>query len=193
MSRRGVGLSVVEPGNDNAGSLHYVSDCRPDVLILDIRLPGLDGTEIKAKLDRLFPLLGVILLTGYDHPVYVNALSELGVGSYLAKAVPRDEVLAVVRSTLDQHSLLSSENVAPREGVPGQRLTICESEVLHLLASGRRYADAARELGISTKTVEGHVRQILDKLGAQSLVQAVLELRRLAAAQRQRQGRSDAA
>ena len=86
VAKRGLGLEIIRPGPGDPGALHLLSDNRPDVLIVDVRLPEINGDEIGAELRSRLPGIGVIVLAGYDHMGYLQALVGLGPAAFAGRA-----------------------------------------------------------------------------------------------------------
>ena len=161
---------VVAEAGDVSGAVEQIERARPDVVILDVRIPGGGGPGVLRALKPPPPTLAV---SASDERADVVATVSAGALGYLLKTSPVEELVTAVRATAEGHPVFSSElaghvldldladHVADREW---QRLTDREREVLRLLARGRAYRGIAEELFVSAKTVETHVRNILHKL-----------------------------
>jgi len=153
---------------------------QPDVLLLDIKLPDGNGIQVARELRQRSLPVRVLLLTAYAAPQYVRAARRLGVAGFLLKESGATQVLEALRAVARRESVYAVQASLPPT-LPGQGgggallnpLSDREREVLRLLASGARNETIAVELGISARTVDGHVSTILGKLGASSRGEAV--------------------
>jgi len=168
---------VGETGRGDEAQL-MIERLGPDVGLLDIEMPGATGLEVAAALEE-HPV-GIVLLTMHDDAATVRRATDVGAEGYLSKTASTDEVLTAVRSVAAGGSYLSPEiaakvmRLAGREG-DGTNLTDREREILELLSSGKRVADIAGELYLSTKTVKNHLTNVYAKLEVQTAAQAVAE------------------
>ena len=147
--------------------LELVAGVRPDVLVLDLHLPDLDGLEVARQVRAAHQGVAVLILTGWDEPPATEDLVRLGVRGYLSKGKSSEEIVAAVRVAARGGTLLGSLVVAPPPADTA-RLTEREREVWCLLVDGARNVDIAAELRIAVHTVESHVRNVLQKLEARS-------------------------
>ena len=181
------GIEVVGEAADGAGVPDLVRRATPDVVLMDIRMPDVDGIEATRRLAASGSPARVIVLTTFDLDEHVHAALRAGASGFLVKDGPAEEMLTAVRVVAAGESLLSpsvtrrviAELVSHPE--PSERrppgldeLTPREDEVLRLLARGRSNAEIADELVVSHETVKSHVARILMKLGARDRVQAVI-------------------
>lgn len=156
---------------------------RPDVIVLDIRLPDASGLSILERLRRDLPDTPVLILSTYDNPTYIARAVALGACGYLLKGVSRDELLDAIRRASTGESVWSQEDlrrvmgamVTPRVradlDVP---LTEREAQVLRQLACGLTNKEIAKALHISVETVKEHVQHILRKVGVSDRTQAAV-------------------
>lgn len=159
----------------NAGAL-------PDVVLMDILMPRLDGIAATAVIKARFPLVEVVVLTSFIEEAKVQAALEAGATGYLLKDAEADEVAAAVRAAhrgelqLDPAvaARLMRALRAPKQADPLAELTEREREVLVLVAQGRANKEIAIDLGITERTARTHVSNILGKLGLASRTQAAL-------------------
>jgi DNA-binding NarL/FixJ family response regulator len=175
------------------GSAEEAFDCIgtrcPDVVLLDVRLPGMDGLTAISLLKQRCPAIRILVLTANDSQTRFLAAAAAGADGFLPKDTPFTEIIDAVRST---DTLLVDPNVirqiahgglAPAEpGDPSERrveLTDRELEVLRLLADGVPVKQIAPQLGVTVHTCRGHVRSILHKLDAHSQLAAVVTAARL--------------
>ena len=181
------GCEVVGEAPDGRGGVELVTRLRPDVALMDIRMPGLDGIAAIGELCKAGALTRVLVLTTYDVDRYVYQALRAGAAGFLLKATPPDRLVAGIETVAAGEALLApdltrrmiEEHVRrppPYDGVPEafRGLTERELEVLELIVRGRTNDDIARELVVSEATVKTHVNRILSKLGLRSRVQAVV-------------------
>ena len=181
------GIEVVGEAADGTDVPDLVRRAAPDVVLMDIRMPDVDGIEATRRLAASGSPARVIVLTTFDLDEHVQAALRAGASGFLLKDGPAEEMLTAVRVVAAGESLLSpsvtrrviAELVSrpePSERRPPalEELTPREEEVLLLLARGRSNAEIADELVVSHETVKSHVARILMKLGARDRVQAVI-------------------
>ena len=181
------GIEVVGEAADGAGVPDLVRRATPDVVLMDIRMPDVDGIEATRRLAASGSPARVIVLTTFDLDEHVQAALRAGASGFLLKDGPAEEMLTAVRVVAAGESLLSPSvtrrviaqlvsRPEPSERRPPalEELTPREEEVLRLLARGRSNAEIAGELVVSHETVKSHVARILMKIGARDRVQAVI-------------------
>jgi DNA-binding NarL/FixJ family response regulator len=152
-------------------------ELRPDVVLLDLRMPGSDGLEALHGLREQGNPAKVLVITSFTEPAAVLPAVRAGAAGYVYKDVDPPALAAAIRSVHAGHVLLHPDVVrqlAAAESVPSQ-LTPREREVLAELARGRSNREIARGLSLSEKTVKTHVSAILTKLGVQDRTQAALQ------------------
>lgn len=176
-------IQVVGEAGDGEEALMLVARHRPDVLVLDLRMPRLSGLEVIRRLRAEFPQVRVLVLTAYDDDPYVFAALRAGAHGYLLKTAAPDELIHGVRTVHARRTVLDPE-VAGRvvEGLgrpEPERLTERELEVLRLAARGLTNRAIGYRLGISERTVHTHLIHIFAKLGVSTRTEAVLRAIRL--------------
>ncbi|CUW39652.1 putative response regulator, LuxR family [Magnetospirillum sp. XM-1] len=168
-------IEIVAEANSGADTLASLDLTCPDVLVLDIGLPDLNGIEVARTAIRRHPDLRVVALSGFADRIYIEEMLKAGAHGYVVKSAGADELVSAIRAVAGGRSFLSPEatqvmlrhiqpdadTVAPPPSVLGKR----EREVLVLLAGGLRSAEIAASLGIAVATVEVHRRNIKQKLG----------------------------
>lgn len=175
-------IEVVGEAGDGADALRLTDELRPDVVALDIGMPGMDGIRMCQALRGREHAPRVLVLTGHDKEVYVRALHQLGVHGYLLKSAGPDELVQAIRSVYAGQEVFSSSiaRFLSRGRVPGEpRLTRKEREMLTAVALGRKNLEIAQEQSITLNTVEFHMRNLFAKLGASSRADAVMRAQRL--------------
>ena len=173
-------LQVVGDADSGEVALALVNQLRPDVVLMDIRLPGINGIEATRRLTRDHPEVRVIMVSAYDEDEYVRGALEAGAAGYLRKTAPGRELVQTVRSVASGASVLAS-GLAARLLVPSRLpepgatdLTERELAVLRLIMAGLHNREVASRLSISTRTVDRHCDNIYAKLGVSSRTEAVV-------------------
>ena len=153
---------------------------RPDITLMDVRLPGTNGTDALIAIRGEFPQARIIMLTTSDSDGEIQRAMRAGASAYILKSMPKDELLAVVRSVHAGRRHVPAE-VAARiaEHLGDEDLTTRELEVLRLIRDGYRNKQIADQLAIAETTVNFHIKNLVDKLGANDRTHAVtIALRR---------------
>jgi DNA-binding NarL/FixJ family response regulator len=154
----------------------------PNVLVLDVNMPGLDAVGVTSRLTKLHPTLRVLVLTAFDDEAYAAGLLAAGATGYVLKDEALDSLAAAVRSVARGESWISQriagrlarKAVSPAHSPEAESITPREREVLRLLALGLSNDEIAEKLVISRRTVQNHVSSLYGKLGLQSRAEAVL-------------------
>jgi DNA-binding NarL/FixJ family response regulator len=148
---------------------------KPDITLMDIRLPGMNGTDALLAIRKEFPNALVIMLTSSDGNAEIDRALRAGAASYILKSMPKDEMLAVIRAVRSGRRHIPPE-VASRLAAHflDNDLTSREMEVLRLIRDGHRNKQIAFELAISETTVNFHIKNLVDKLGANDRTHAVI-------------------
>lgn len=170
-------FAVVGQAADGVQVVALAATLRPDVILLDLEMPGLDGVAALRAVRAADPAARAIVFTAFDTDERILAAVRAGAQGYLLKGAPRDELFQAVRVVHRGGSLIQpvvaarllQQVVAP----PPEALTEREAEVLRLLAQGRQNKEIADTLAISERTVKFHVSGILAKLGAGNRTEAV--------------------
>ncbi len=166
---------IVGEADDASAALAMVDNLAPDVMLIDVRLPDRDGIDVARQLTVTHPKVRVVVLTAYDDPDLMRAALEAGVTGYLLKTMPRDELVGAVRAAGQGVTVLDpvlSARIATLAPSPapstGPRLTVREQETVELVAEGLSNRAIAARLGVSIRTVEGHLNHAFAKLGVES-------------------------
>ena len=174
------GIEVAGEAGDGDTALDLAAATAPDVILLDLKLPGRDGIAVLGELTARGGTPRVLVLTSATEPGFASAALRAGAAGVLYKDVDPDALVRAIRSVHDGHLLLAPEAAGSlvRSAGPAfggvDALTRREREVLAELAKGRSNREIARALRVSEKTVKAHVSSVLAKLGVQDRTQAAL-------------------
>jgi DNA-binding NarL/FixJ family response regulator len=187
-------IEVVAEAADAAEALEAVARSAPDLVLVDIRLPDRNGIELARSIAELSPETKVVILSAYDDEDYVRAALDAGVVGYLLKTMPGDELVRAVSAAASGIMVLDpsvktsfSRSRSRRDDDPAgalASLTWRERQVVDLVAEGLANKTVATQLGISTRTVEGHLNHAFVKLGVTSRTELVRLALRSADAER---------
>ena len=176
------GLTVVADVGDGDTALASAGQTQPNVVLMDVSLPGRDGIEVTRQFHRQFPEAAVVMLTMFADEATVRAAFGAGAVAYLMKDCTTAEILETITTAVEQQAgsgpevtrayLRVASDLANR-ALPLHDLTHREIEVLQMLANGLSSSDVSRNLFISAKTVKNHLAHIYGKLGVESRTQAV--------------------
>jgi DNA-binding NarL/FixJ family response regulator len=179
----GSDIKIVGEAANGSEAVKLALKHRPDVVLLDIRMPDVDGLEALDKIHRQVPESRVVVLSTYDNPTYVARAVALGASDYVLKGASRQELIATITAAAEGKSpshrgelqrvagAMSNTAVATDEGVP---LTHRETQVLRHVALGLSNKEIGRSLTISIETVKEHVQNILRKISVTDRTQAAV-------------------
>jgi DNA-binding NarL/FixJ family response regulator len=179
------GIDVVGEAGDGEEAVQLATETHPDVVIMDIAMPKLNGIEATRRIKAVHPTTAVLILSAYDDDEYVFGLLEAGAAGYLLKTVAGDELVRAVRSVFNGEPVLDpavakkviarvTSHGRVREPSKEETLSQREMEVLRLAAEGLGNKDISARLHLSRRTVEGTLRAVFNKLGVGSRVEAIL-------------------
>ena len=177
------GVEVVGTATDGAEAVTLARAVRPDVVLMDLRMPRCDGVEATRRLRTEAPEVKVVVLTTYSDDRSVLDAVRAGARGYLTKDAGGEQIHEALRQVVDDHAVIDpavqrhlvdaiAGEPAPRPGFP-DGLTPREAEVLSLMAGGLSNAEIASRLTVSEATVKSHVNHLFAKIGARDRAQAV--------------------
>jgi DNA-binding NarL/FixJ family response regulator len=178
-------LDVVGEATDGHHALAVCGHLRPDLILMDVRMPGPTGIATTRAIKDEYPTTSVVIVTMYDNPEYLLEALKAGAAGYVLKDSTRTELLTTIKRVLNGDSILDGElagrllrrlaSETPREtSQAAERLTLREGEVLRLLAQGLTNREIAHALVVSVGTVKVHVEHIIAKLGVSDRTQAAV-------------------
>jgi DNA-binding NarL/FixJ family response regulator len=178
-------IEVVGEADDGRDAVYRTRLQRPDVVLMDIRMPGLDGIAATRDVLAAFPAVKVVILTTFEQDDYIFGALDAGASGFLLKRTKPEELIAAIRTIAAGDSLLSpsvtsrviarmARQPAPADDTALAGLTTREREVLVLVARGLSNAEIATALVIEESTVKTHTKRILGKLGLRDRVQVVI-------------------
>ena len=165
------GCQVLAEASDGLQALREVDSHKPDIAVLDITMPSLNGLDAAREVARTFPKTKTILLTQHDEDQYVLKALEAGVSGYVLKSQAAGDLLDAIRNISKGQIYLSPgisrtliDAYRSKSAMPRDRLTVRERQVLQLIAEGKSTKETATLLGITVKTAESHRTRLMQKL-----------------------------
>ncbi len=180
------GLKIVGEASNGEEVVQMVTELKPDVVVMDIAMPKLNGIEATRQIKLINPRTGVLILSAYDDDEYVFALLKAGAAGYLLKSVSGDELVQAIKDTHNGEPVLDPAiakkvmnyfklpDKVPTMEEETERLSERELDIIRLAARGLTNKAIAERLHLSYRTVEGHMRDVFNKLGVGSRTEAVL-------------------
>jgi DNA-binding NarL/FixJ family response regulator len=171
-------IEVVAAAADGSEAIRLAKEHRPDVILMDLRMPGMDGSEATRRLLEDDPTAQVVILTSFSERDEILTALDAGAIGYLLKDAEPDDLIRGVRAAAQGESPLAPkaarELLGSRGSAAAPQLTEREREVLRLVTRGLPNKLIARELGISEKTVKAHLTTIFQRIGVTDRVQAAM-------------------
>ena len=167
-------LAVVAEASNGAEAVAAFERYRPDVTLLDLRMPVMEGVEAVRQIRALDPRARVIVLTTYDTDDEISRALKAGAKAYVLKDISADQLIGCIRDVLAGKTYLAPSAAAKlAEGVTHVQLTPREMAALRLMADGKANKEIASELSISERTVKTHLGHLFEKLGVTSRTEAI--------------------
>ncbi|OUM84326.1 MAG: DNA-binding response regulator [Bacillus thermozeamaize] len=176
-------IELVGEASSGEEGIRIVEKYKPDVVLMDLVMEGMDGIEATRRILAIHPACKVIVLTSYLDDEKIYPVIEAGAFSYLLKTSRATEISQAIRAAMNDQPVLESQVASKimnrfrqekQENLPHQNLTEREMDVLRLIAAGKSNQEVADELFISVKTVKYHVTNLLAKLGVEDRTQAAI-------------------
>lgn len=184
MLSREENIHVLGTAEDGAAAIQKAGELRPDIILMDLRMPGVDGIEAMTEIKAREPEIKFIVLTTYDNDEYIFRGIEAGARAYLLKDAPREELFKAIRAVHKGESLIEPAIASKvldrfaqlsRQAQASEGLSDRELEVLALMAKGASNKIIAARLNIGESTVKTHIQSIFQKLGVNARTEAVTE------------------
>jgi DNA-binding NarL/FixJ family response regulator len=184
MLSREADFEVVGEAKDGREAVNKAQELRPDVVLMDLRMPEVDGVEAMRQIRSTMPGIKFIILTTYSDDDYIFSGIEAGARAYLLKDAPREDLFKAIRSVYRGESLiqpvvasklLDRFSQLSRRTPSGEELSERELEVLCLMAKGAANKEISAELSIAQSTVKTHITNIFQKLGVNDRTEAVTQ------------------
>ena len=178
-------FQVIGVAQDGAEAVDLAAQKQPDLILMDLKMPIMNGIEATRKIRTKFPHIKILVLTTYDDDEWVFDAIRAGASGYLLKDTPRQKIVEAIRGTMDGKSFIDPaiagkllNQVASKQTQPTSiltdKLTERELDVLRLIAKGINNSEIANQLHLSEGTVRNHVSAILEKLGVSDRTQAAV-------------------
>ena len=178
-------FQVVGVAQDGAEAVDLAAQKQPDLILMDLKMPIMNGIEATREIRTKFPAIKILVLTTYDDDEWVFDAIRAGASGYLLKDTPRQKIVEAIRGTMDGKSFVDPavagkllNQVASKQTQPTSiltdKLTERELDVLRLIAKGINNSEIANQLHLSEGTVRNHVSAILEKLGVSDRTQAAV-------------------
>lgn len=172
------GVDVIAEARDGAELLSLVDDLCPDLVITDLSMPGLDGTDAIAAIHGRHPAIPILVLSMHDEPAVVRRAAASGASGYVMKGAPSFELEQAVRSVMSNGTYYSpavtQRMLQSAPPTAAEELTRRQLEILKLIAQGRAAKEIAYELGLSSKTVDVHRARIMERLNLKDVASLTL-------------------
>lgn len=167
-------MTLVSQAIDGRAAIDMFREHRPDLTLMDIRLPGMDGTAALIEIRKTFPDARIIMLTTSESDGDIQRAMRAGASAYILKSMPKEEILSVMRYVHQRGRFMPTQVAALiAEHLGEEQLTARELDVLRLIHDGRRNKQIADQLCIAETTVNFHIKNLVEKLAANDRTHAV--------------------
>ena len=183
MLETSVEVEILGEATEGRELIEMVATHQPDVIVVDIRMPDMDGLEAVRRIRKRYPAVKALMLTVHDEEAYVHEAIRAGASGYLLKTVSADELVkgivtvaagkAMLHPVITRHLINEFAEMSKDDGKTPKELSPREQDVLQLMAYGKSNKEIARSLGIGSQTVKTHISHIFTKLGAADRTGAV--------------------
>lgn len=178
-------IQIVATAQDGAEAVELAAQKQPDLILMDLKMPGTNGIEATRQIRANLPGIKVLVLTTYDDDEWIFDAIRAGASGYLLKDTPREKIVEAIRGTIAGRSFVDPavagkllNQVASNQTQPAsllmEKLTLREADVLRLVAKGLNNGEIAKQLHLSEGTVRNHISAILGKLGVSDRTQAAV-------------------
>lgn len=175
-------IEVIAEAEDGRQTVSLARNCEPDIIVMDVAMPDMNGVEATRKLNQLLPDVRVLALSGHPDGVYVKGMLEAGAKGYLLKDAASEELIAAINTVAKGRIYVSPsvtdtlvgdylQRVKGEVGPDSAVLSDREREVLQLVAEGKSTVQIAEILHLSDRTIETHRKRIMDKLGMRTIAE----------------------
>lgn len=167
-------MSLVAQATESSGAIAMFRQHRPELTLMDLRMPGMDGIATLIEIRKIFPEARVVMLTTSESDGDIQRAMRAGAAAYILKSMPKEEILAVLRSVHQRGRFMPTQVAALiAEHMGEEQLTARELDVLRLIRDGHRNKQIADQLCIAETTVNFHIKNLVDKLQANDRTHAV--------------------
>jgi DNA-binding NarL/FixJ family response regulator len=167
-------MVLIAEASNGREAIHDYREHRPDIALMDLRLPDISGIDAVIAIRTEYPSAKIIMLTTFEGDAEIHRALEAGAQGYMLKSMPRKQLVEMIRRVHAGKKHIPPEVAAHLvEHLGEEALSKREVEVLHKVAGGNRNSDIAALLFISEETVKGHIKHIMEKLGASDRTEAV--------------------
>jgi len=171
-------IKVISEANNGVHLLRLLTKVKPDIILMDIRMPEMDGITATKKIKELYPDLPIIALTSYEDISYFNQMLEAGARGFILKNTSQDELFTAIKKVIDGNYYFSQEfeNFIPPKLKKNKlpiKLSNREKQILELICQGLTNSQIAKKLGISPKTVDAHRTRLMEKTNTKNAANLV--------------------
>jgi DNA-binding NarL/FixJ family response regulator len=167
-------MSLVAQATESSGAIAMFRQHRPELTLMDLRMPGMDGIATLIEIRKIFPEARVVMLTTSESDGDIQRAMRAGAAAYILKSMPKEEILGVLRSVHQRGRFMPTQVAALiAEHMGEEQLTARELDVLRLIRDGHRNKQIADQLRIAETTVNFHIKNLVDKLQANDRTHAV--------------------